>query len=151
MRGRYDLDRQRLVLGRKRLAFLVYVDNIGIMGTDEAEVNAAMVEVEAALNTAGLTTHETELAACAAEALGLQHTVRGERRVVSCTDKRYWRLYAGLGWLLGRRSISGKQVEIVVGQRMFVGLLRRESISVFNACYKFIQSTGRASRLCGVR
>ena len=71
----------RRVGGGKRPAFVVYVDNIGILGTDEAGVNAAMAEVEALLNANGLTTHEKVFAAIAAEALGLQHAMRGERRV----------------------------------------------------------------------
>ena len=35
-------------------------------------------------------------------------------------------------------------MEIVVGHCMFVGLLRRESVSVFNACYKLIQKYGES-------
>ena len=66
------------------------------MGKDRLAVDAAMKEVEEALSASDLTTHETEPAASAAEALGLEHAMREGRRVVRCTDKRYWRLQSGL-------------------------------------------------------
>ena len=52
--------------GGVRLAFFVYMGNLGIIGADKAAVNAAIAVVEAALSRNGLTTNEMERAASAA-------------------------------------------------------------------------------------
>eukprot|EP00972_Heterocapsa_arctica_P111657 16427314-Heterocapsa_arctica.AAC.1 len=64
------------------------------MGTDPAQVEAAMDEVVESLECVGLRTHERSAAAPLVEALGVEPD--GEGRWCRAAGKRYGRLEAGL-------------------------------------------------------
>ena len=108
-------DADTMVFGdTDRLGYFVYVDNIGVLGLEPGRVDAALDRVVAKLEAAGVKTHERTPAAAEIEMLGLVHKKRRGRRVVTISDRRFWKIRDGLTWLLARRRVSGKQLEILM-------------------------------------
>jgi len=129
-----------LVPGDERVSHYVYVDNIGVVGVVHSTVAAALDECVLQLDSRGLTTHDTELHSNFGDVLGVE--LNSELKCTRLTAKRYWRLERGLGAALARRCLSGKDVEILVGHCTFAGLIFRQSLSIFHACYAYVQSAG---------
>ena len=128
-----------MVLSRPReLGFYVYVDNVGVMGTSKEGVDRALAGANASLVEAGLRTHEVTPASLRAEVLGVR--VDGESGVVRCSAKRFWKLDHAISWILGRRSVRGDQLEVILGHCTYVSLLSRGGLSVLDSCYKFVRS-----------
>ena len=120
------------------LRYYVYVDNVGIMGTDKVQVDTAMKEVALHLDSHGLKTHEKEPAATVIEALGVE--LDGERHRVRLSSSRYWRLDSALRWALSRRTLRGDQLEVLLGHCTFAAMVDRSLLSVFHTVYKFVRS-----------
>ena len=76
----------------------------------------------------GLKCHEIEEATTAVDILGME--LCGQRTRVCCSAKRWWRIWETLGWTLKRRTLSGRQADVLVGHCTYVALLRRESLSI---------------------
>ncbi len=85
---------------------------------------------------------EVQLLINSATSLGLTpDLVRGEARM---TLKRRWRLDGCIRWLLRRRTVSGPQLQIVVGHATFASLLDRTGLVVFHAVHAFVAAHGAA-------
>ena len=130
--------------GTDALGYFVYVDNIGVLGLEPGRVDAALDKVVVQLEVAGIKTHERIPATVEIEMLGLVHKKRRVLRVVTISDRRFWKIRDGLTWLLSRRRVSGKQLEILIGHCTWIALLRREVLAIFHAVYKFVRRYGDA-------
>ena len=115
----------------------IYVDNIGVFGSDGRVVASKLEDVCAAFETRGLAVHEVSVSDSGVEALGV--LLDGRRRHTRLTAKRFWRVRGALLALASRRKISGRQVEAIIGHATFCGLVRRETLSVFSTVYPFIR------------
>jgi hypothetical protein len=116
----------------------VYIDNFICLGTDPGVVGAVTKSVDSALIKRGLPTHEQAWCATEASVLGWEfdgcaHTTRPSRR-------RAWRCVLALQYVLQQRSVPIRDLEKLIGQCLFLALIRREFLSVFRAVYVFINS-----------
>ena len=118
--------------------YYVYVDNVGVIGADEKVVRGTLADMVTSFEKRGLAVHEVEVASGAVEALGV--VLDGRHRVTRLTLKRFWRVHGALEGLVRRRAVTGQQLEVILGHATFCGLLRRETLSVFHACYSFVRS-----------
>ncbi|CAK0823231.1 unnamed protein product [Prorocentrum cordatum] len=115
----------------------IYVDNIGVFGSDGSVVASKLEGVCAAFEAKGLAVHEVATSDSGVEALGV--LLDGRRRHTRLTAKRFWRVRGASLALAGRRRASGRQVEIALGHAAFCRLVRRETLSVFATVYPFIR------------
>ncbi|CAK0835808.1 unnamed protein product [Prorocentrum cordatum] len=115
----------------------IYVDNIGVFGSDGSVVASKLEDVCAAFEARGLAVHGVATSGSGVEALGV--LLDGRRRHARLTATRFWRVRGALLALAGRRRATGRQVEIVLGHATFCGLVRRETLSVFATVYPLIK------------
>ena len=131
----YICDR-KLHVNDGKLRHTVYVDNFVAIGTDKAEVARVVLEVEAALRKRGLPTHDLVEGALRSDVLGWH--IDGTTRRLSPSQRRVWRLRLAIEHFLSLRVCSPADLEKIVGHCTFVALVRRESLSVFQHVYTFI-------------
>ncbi|CAK0838014.1 unnamed protein product [Prorocentrum cordatum] len=103
----------------------------------ESQVRAALTAATESFGSVGLEVHETSSSSAGGEALGVQ--LGGRTGCTRPTPARFWRVRGAVQALLRRRRVSGLELEIVVGHRAFLGLVRRESLSCFHCIYRSIQ------------
>lgn len=121
---------------RAQSHFYVYVDNLGVIGSDRKDVEVAMEGLQKCFNSLGLQLHATEISDGYVEALGC--VLDGGSMQSRANPKRLWRIHHGIKALLSRGRCTGKTLEIIIGHCTFLGLLRRSSLSVFHSVYSFI-------------
>ena len=114
-----------------------YVDNLHVIGTDKARVEASFWRAVEGLRSAGLTVHEIEVGDEETQLLGWELRNKGFLRP---TRKRLWRLRIAVREILRRGHASGQQLERLVGHMTFVSLCKRESLSCFGEIYSFIRT-----------
>jgi hypothetical protein len=112
-----------------------YVDNLGCLDPKMRDVESFVQDVQKDFGDVGLDIHETEILEGGGITLGTEVDGRNFRTTVS--DKRRHRLRSGLLAMLTRRTVSGRQVEAIVGHCTFCGLIERGSLSCFHAVYLF--------------
>ena len=117
--------------------FYVYVDNLGVVGTDEGQVHEAMSALQKSFNGLGLQLHASEVSDGYVEALGC--VLEGGQMRSRPNPKRMWRIHHGIKAMLGRGRCTGKALEILVGHCTFLGLINRASLSIFHNVYSFIR------------
>ena len=115
----------------------VYVDNVGLLSLDPNYVRGALADTTEAFNKMGLIMHDISLACESAEALGVTLDGRAHHTVVS--HSRYWKVRLALRWALSLRRLAGKELEVLLGHCTFVGLMCRETLSVWHTVYTFVR------------
>ncbi|CAK0875099.1 unnamed protein product, partial [Prorocentrum cordatum] len=85
----------------------------------------------------GLTVHETEVACECGVVLGIE--VGGARGRTRPTAKRFWRARGSIQEVLRRGVCSGQELEVLVGHMTFVGLIRRELLSIPHGAYRLVK------------
>ena len=100
-------------------------------------MNANLKNVARCSDASGLETREESEACVPTETPGIE--LDGTRMRARCTSSRFRRVCKTLEWVLGRRRISGKALEIIIGHCTCVSLLNRYSLSMFDAVCKFIR------------
>ena len=116
----------------------VYVDNLGIAGTNFKHVTSTLQTAQEAFNSIGLTIHDVHHFERGGPALGV--VLDGERLETVNKCERFGRLYGGITALLRRKRISVWVLETVLGHATFFSLVRREALSIFHCCYRFVQA-----------
>ena len=101
----------------------VYVDNLGVLSTDHDRGAAGFSGACRSFEEARVAMHDRVERASAMGGLGVELDARRQETLV--TAARYWRLDAGLRWLLARGRVSAHMVEVFVGHCASVGLLVR--------------------------
>lgn len=112
-----------------------YVDNYIVLGTSKEEVQRLSQQGVDALRNKGLVVHEEETSEKEIKILGWEF----KQNVFRPLPKRLWKVMAAIKQVLVSGSISGRQLEKIVGHAAFICLGRRESLSVFGETYTFIQ------------
>ena len=134
-----------VVLGpRFRRCMLGYVDNFGVLATSEAEALRGAQAISDVLQAKGLRIHPIECSSDSADFIGLRLDLR--RLSVSIKPARCIRIRAAIQELLRRKHCSPALLEVVLGHCTWAALLRRESLSIFSAVYRFIRLGGSATR-----
>lgn len=113
-----------------------YVDNFHVFGTDKqrvSEISQAGIE---RLRSVGLIVHEEEESVGSANVLGWEFTGSG---ILKPSRKRLWKVRLAIQEILKRGSISGRQLERVVGHMSFISMGRREGLSILGDTYTFIR------------
>ncbi|CAK0808709.1 unnamed protein product [Prorocentrum cordatum] len=118
---------------------LEYVDNFVGIGYDAEAVRSAVARVMTELKRRGLVvTRGEHLGDSEGEyaVLGWSITAAGR---LSASASRLWRVRLAVRGLLRRGRASGRDLERVLGHIMFVALVRREGLSIFEASFRFVQ------------
>ena len=116
--------------------FYVYVDNLGVIGTDHERIVEAMEDLRVKFDGLGLELHGSEVSNGSVEALGC--IIEGNRLRSRITLARLWKVHQGIEGLLRRRRCSGRALEVVLGHLTFCGLMSRPSLSILHGVYPFI-------------
>ncbi|CAK0850468.1 unnamed protein product, partial [Prorocentrum cordatum] len=101
--------------------------------------------VSRALESRGLPLHKESVSCDRAIVLGWE--IDCLRRTFRPTPERVWKARLAIRGLLARASVSGGDLERLLGHLCFIGLCRRESLSVFKYCHRFCE----AARRCPAR
>lgn len=108
------------------------------MGNDKGLVSEHRGKITKLLDSIGLLTHEISEASLEDEALGV--VIDGRNKMVSVSGKRRQEITHGVNWLLSKKRVCGREVEVIVGHLTFAFLVRRPLFAVFNTVYKFIKA-----------
>ncbi|CAK0903021.1 unnamed protein product, partial [Prorocentrum cordatum] len=122
-----------------------YVDNYVVFSTSEAVVRERLAGVSRTLEARGLPLHKDSVSCGRDVVLGWE--IDCLRRTFRPTPERVWKARLAIRGLLARASVSGGDLERLLGHLCFIGLCRRESLSVFKYCYRFCE----AARRCPAR
>lgn len=113
---------------------LEYVDNFVVLGTSQGKVESLAAAGVQKLRESGLVVHEVEHSSGSIKVLGWEF----EDTVMKPKPARVWRIVIAMQRLLQTGVASGRQLEKVIGHAAFIGLGRREVLSVFGDTYSFI-------------
>ena len=113
---------------------LEYVDNFVVLGTSQSKVESLAAAGVRKLRESGLVVHEVEHSSGSIKVLGWEF----EDTVMKPKPARVWRIVIAMQRLLQTGIASGRQLEKVIGHATFIGLGRREVLSVFGDTYTFI-------------
>ncbi|CAK0853814.1 unnamed protein product [Prorocentrum cordatum] len=106
---------------------MAFADNFGAIGCDMAE-------------KAGFHVHEIERVSTSLDIIGVH--LDGERKVVTLSAARAWRIYAGLHAFVRRGRCTGREMRAILGHLCFAFLLRRPCLSCIAAAFAFAESAG---------
>ncbi|CAK0857930.1 unnamed protein product [Prorocentrum cordatum] len=127
--------------GLSEFGHLQYVDNFVSLGYDRDAVRAAVARVAAELERRGLVVtledhageHEGTF-----NVLGWDIAASGR---LSASGSRLWRARLAVRCLLRRGRCCGADVERILGHLIFITLVRREGLALFEACFRFVQTS----------
>jgi hypothetical protein len=125
-------------------AWLAYVDNSVIVGTNVDKVNDLRRRCDKVLMEAGLIVHEVTQGSTTFEGLGVH--CDGRKGVVGPTSKRLWRCYQCLTDILERPWLTSQQLRVVIGHLTFVWCFSRSFLSIPQAVFVFIERDFRKPR-----
>ncbi len=117
-----------------------YVDNFGVLATSSEIATDGAKAVRRVLESKGLRIHATVASDVEADFIGLCFNLR--ELSVGLRPSRSYRLRAAIRELVRRGHCSPVLLEIIMGHCTWAALLRREALSVFDACYRFVQQGG---------
>lgn len=126
-------------LDAKTAAWLAYVDNLVVFGTDPAQVERHHAMVLEEFNKAGLCLHEI-FGPQLDQSLPGYGLVGG--REVKNDGKRVFRFINAVRHILSSKKMSGRLMEVVLGHYVSLSLLRRGLLSVPSLCYAFVHTAG---------
>ena len=115
------------------------VDNFVAFSQGTGAATTAATGVFDELQRSGLAAHPV-IAEKGGEALGWFFA--SDRPIVSAKHRRLWRIRLTLEHVLRRPTLSGKEVEVLIGHITHVFLMRRECLSCLNSVYAFIKKAG---------
>ena len=116
---------------------LPYCDNLTVATTAQASCNRARLQSAAHCRKVGYKVHEEVAATQWAESLGF--VLDGLAGRFSGSPVRGWKLRQALRMMERRPSISGAQMEKLLGHVTFYVLPRRELLSALSSCYAFVR------------
>ena len=117
--------------------FYMYVDNLGVVGTNHERVVEAMDALQQTFDGLGLELHGSEVSCGSVEALGC--IIEGNKLRSRIAVGRLWKVHQAVEGLLRRRRCSGRALEVIVGHLTFCGLMCRTSLSILHSVYPYIQ------------
>ena len=116
-----------------------YCDNLTVVGTSEAEVEAHVQNLAKAFEGAGFAMHDITWVASEGTPLGCHF--RGSRLEVGPKPERVWRLKQAFRYLERGGRATGRQVECLLGHYTSEVLHERSALSVSRALYSFVRDS----------
>ena len=113
-----------------------YVDNYAALSLHPEVADRVLSGIRDRLRQLGLPVHEEEVAALDSKLLGW--SLDGAAGEFAPTSERVWKCRFAIDALLSKGRASGDDIRRVVGHLTFLGLVRRESLSMFCSVYKFM-------------
>ena len=123
------------LVGASDLCGATYVDNVAVLGLDPSRVNAALDAIANSLSDMGLVVHEVEKAKVNGTFVGLEF-VDGR---ISTKRHRMCELRFAIEEFCDRGNATGGLLEIILGHITCAMLLRREAMSVLDACHDHVK------------
>ena len=112
------------------MCHLHYVDNFAALGSDAESITKVKENVRESVSRRGLLLREHEEAGTGmAELLG--HVIKAVKGTLSISPKRAWRLRDAMLHASRLRSLSGMDLEVILGRAGFCFLVRRPLLSIF--------------------
>ena len=115
----------------------VYVDNLGIMSTNQAHVTKSLTEVQELFNGRSLSLHPGEVLSDRADVLGCRLDLK--ERCTGIKPDRSLRIRKAVEGILSRGRSAGRFLEVLVGHFTYAFLVNRPLMSTFHHCYRFIR------------
>ena len=123
-----------------QLWYYIYVDNFGVLGFEADRVHDAFRGLCDKFEENRLVVHEkVEHSSSVCEILGVSLDIG--QFCTSVTNRRYWRVYDALGYILRVGKCSGEVLEVLIGHCTYCSLVNRKLMSIFSACYAFMRSS----------
>jgi len=122
----------------------VYIDDLGIIGTDPADVDARLDEYMAAMDAAGLPVKMSKTQYASAdgvELIGID--IHGRNLTVGVHPTKLHKLVRRTEALLRLGRCTGEDMQRLVGHWTWALLPRRAAFSVLCKVYRFIESAGK--------
>ena len=113
-----------------------YCDNITIIGFEESAVNNHLQHLIDVFANAGFTLHDIEWASRHTSVLGIDFL--GDSLVVRPKRERVHKLRLAIKHAVSIPSISGQEIEVLLGHFVFIALLSRQLLSIPQSLYRFI-------------
>jgi hypothetical protein len=130
----------------KAPVWLAYIENWLVCGLDQAEVQALRDKMDHTLTQAVLIVHEQTPSSEHGEILGV--VLDGSRGVLRPTGKCVWKIFQALTAALHpERTLSSRQVQILVGHLTFIWCLRIDLLAIPSAVHQFINKQFLCPRL----
>ena len=120
-----------------RQAVLIYADNCNHLGIERDSVANDQRAMMSALHTHGLSTHDIVASSTLCEGLGVR--IDGLSGIVQSTPARDHRLDQALLACSGRITLSGEELQVIVGHITMRAMLHRGLLSVLRHVYQLIQ------------
>ena len=118
---------------------LPYCDNVTVIGTDPTAVEVGLTRLLAGFERAGFSMHEITPAESDATFLGSR--CDGNAGTVAGKTEKIWDLRGAFLYLAARPMVTGREIEILLGQFIPIGLFARGLLSVPRALYSFIKDS----------
>ena len=115
----------------------VYVDNLGIISTDEQKVESALTEVTSLFEGQNLLLHTGEIKAEEVSTLGCR--LDGVRHCTGLKRSRFHNVRQALKGILHRGTCTGRLLENLVGHLTYSFLVARPLLSILHHTYRYIQ------------
>ena len=110
---------------------LLYIDNFAVAAVSEEEADRALIEMEAALGSAGVVSHRDPVGADGRATL-LGFELDDSKQLWRPTRKKFWRTKFALDHFLRQgHLVTGAEVECLLGHLTAIFLVRRELLSIF--------------------
>ena len=127
-----------------RIRHSVYIDDMGVMGTDPAEVDAKLAEYEQAMARAGLPLKMSKTVWASADGVELIGVViNGRGLTIGVAPAKLLKLIRRTEALLRVGRCTGKDMERLMGHWTWAVLARRPALAVFCGVYRFMECAGK--------
>eukprot|EP00959_Pyramimonas_sp_CCMP1952_P084323 1763712-Pyramimonas_sp.AAC.1 len=118
----------------------IYVDNAGVVGTDDGVARGMAKKLHAQLAADGLQCKELEHGLPETQFTGM--TLDRATGRISVGHRRCWKVRLAIAALLDDGYASGKLLHRIVGHFIWSAILRRCLLSIPQAIYRFIDFAG---------
>ena len=122
------------------LGSAVYVDRAAILGCNRQRVDNKIAAVKKALDHVGLQCPNLELSG--KDQVFCRLEFDSETGRIRVPNARIWKLRLALLHVFEKGTVTGSQLRRLVGHYTWAALLRRESLSILAATYRFIDLAG---------
>ena len=115
----------------------VYVDNLGIISSDESRVQSGLTEATQLFEGQGLLLHAGEIESEEINTLGCR--LDGRRHCTGLKRARFHKVRQALKGILKRGTCTGRLLEVLVGHLTYSFLIARPLLSILHHTYRYIQ------------
>ena len=119
--------------------YFPYVDDIVAISGDALLLDSGLLDIQSTFARAGLPSNEPKLITPTTAGVALGLAFDGVRHEWRPRPEKLTRLLDATRWVLHRRFLSSKGLQILVSHWIWFALLFRPSLAIFSAVFAFIQ------------